>query len=85
MVQSYTGHSDVVRDIAVVSEKLFLSASNDSTIRLWEFAGACARMFSGHSSYIYRIALTPNGFASVGEDSCVKVCIMTRVRNSNTA
>ena len=35
-VQSYTGHEDVVRDLALLPGVGFLSASNDGSVRAWE-------------------------------------------------
>lgn len=53
----------------------FLSASNDGTIRKWKISGECVAQFEGHESYIYSLALLPNGtdFVSSGEDRTVRV------------
>ena len=43
-VQSYTGHEDVVRDLALLPGVGFVSASNDGTIRAWELGGSCLKV-----------------------------------------
>ncbi|EJD73820.1 WD domain-containing protein [Loa loa] len=56
-VNSFSGHDDVVRSIAVLSKHRFLSAANDFTIRLWDIdSGACLQKYSSLSGeYIYSL------------------------------
>ena len=47
-MQSYTGHEDVVRDLALLPGVGFLSASNDGSVRAWELGGDCLKVLGGH-------------------------------------
>lgn len=71
------GHTDCVRDLAVLSKVDFLSCSNDATIRRWLTAGECIHVYYGHTNFIYSMAVLPNGedFVSAGEDRAIKVCL----------
>ena len=41
------GHTDVVRDLCVLSPTRFLSAANDASIRLWDLdTGVCIASFA---------------------------------------
>ncbi|XP_026739639.1 phospholipase A-2-activating protein [Trichoplusia ni] len=76
IITTLTGHTDCVRDIAVASPETFLSCSNDASIKLWTNKGQCLNTFYGHSNYIYSISMNPGvaqGFASCGEDGCVRL------------
>ncbi|VBB33555.1 unnamed protein product, partial [Acanthocheilonema viteae] len=57
-VNSFSGHEDVVRALAVLSKHRFLSAANDFTIRLWDIdSGICLQKYSSLSGeYIYSLA-----------------------------
>lgn len=72
---SLTGHTDCVRALARISDHEFLSCANDATVRQWSTTGDCVSVLYGHSNYIYSlaVALDGNGFASVGEDSSLRV------------
>ncbi|XP_019853296.1 PREDICTED: phospholipase A-2-activating protein-like [Amphimedon queenslandica] len=73
-VCEYRGHSDVVRDVKVLSCDQFLSASNDCSIRLWNIhTGLCLKELFGHEAFIYSITLLPTGFASCGEDGTIRI------------
>lgn len=50
------GHEDVVRSIVVLNAHRFISASNDSSIRIWDLdAGVCINKFNSLTGeYIYR-------------------------------
>lgn len=70
-----TGHTDCVRGLARINDHEFLSCGNDATVRHWSTTGDCLSILYGHSNYIYSIAIGPDGcgFASVGEDSSLRV------------
>ncbi|CAG9534252.1 unnamed protein product [Cercopithifilaria johnstoni] len=57
-VNSFCGHEDVVRSLAVLSKHKFLSAANDFTIRLWDIdSGVCLQRYSSlGGEYIYSLA-----------------------------
>ncbi|VIO94008.1 WD domain containing protein [Brugia malayi] len=57
-INTFSGHEDVVRSLAVLSKHRFLSAANDFTIRLWDIdSGACLQRYSSLSGeYIYSLA-----------------------------
>lgn len=70
------GHTDCVRDIAVVKDNGFLSCANDAVIKYWNgVSGECLGNYYGHSNYIYSISATLDGHlvASSGEDKTVRV------------
>ncbi|KAL3106134.1 hypothetical protein niasHT_016821 [Heterodera trifolii] len=54
-IGTFKGHDDVVRALIVLSDKHFLSTSNDSTIRLWDLSnGANLRTFHpNHEEFLY--------------------------------
>ena len=51
--QTFKGHTDCVRALAVCDSNHFLSAANDATIKLWITSGECISTFYGHTNYIY--------------------------------
>lgn len=78
------GHTDCVRDIAVLDSNQFLSCSNDGTIRRWHLSGECIHVYNGHNSFVYSLALLPNdnGFVTTGEDKTLRIwqntsCVQT--------
>lgn len=72
-VEVYTGHSDVVRNLLVLPSG-FASCSNDGTIRVCSNNGDVTSILKGHDSFIYSLALLPNGdIVSSGEDRTLRV------------
>ncbi|XP_001606082.1 phospholipase A-2-activating protein isoform X4 [Nasonia vitripennis] len=70
------GHTDCVRDIAVINENEFLTCANDAVIKHWTaVTGDCLGNFYGHTNYIYSLSAFPGGslVASSGEDRTVRV------------
>ena len=70
---TFRGHSDCVRSLAK-TEFGFASAGNDSVIRLWTLSGECIMQMTGHTSFIYSIAILPTGeIVSSSEDKTARV------------
>src|SRR5947199_10201709 len=71
------GHSGSVYAVAFLPDgQLVVSASGDSTVRLWETAtGSCRSTLEGHSEYINAVAFSPDGqlVASASGDSTVRL------------
>ncbi|ODV76913.1 PFU-domain-containing protein [Suhomyces tanzawaensis NRRL Y-17324] len=75
-IAQFTGHSDVVRKLLVFPDgKRFASASNDGTIKIWDLGtGQVLQTLSGHLSFVYDVALLPNGdLVSTGEDRTIRI------------
>lgn len=74
-VKTFTGHTDAVRAIALVSSTSFVSASNDGTLKFWNLEGGSlsTKTITGHSSFIYTLAVSENYIFSGGEDRTVHV------------
>ena len=76
-VKQYTGHTDVVRGLALIPNIGFASCSNDrfvnhisfvpahsrsvSEIRVWTLDGDIVYTLPGHTSFVYSLALLPSG------------------------
>ncbi|XP_063992024.1 phospholipase A-2-activating protein [Diachasmimorpha longicaudata] len=76
ILQKLEGHTDCVRDIAVIKDDEFLTCSNDTTVKHWSvLAGECLGTYSGHENFIYSIFTLPNAATVVtcGEDKTVKL------------
>jgi phospholipase A-2-activating protein len=56
----FSGHKDVVRCLLPLNDEIFLSAGNDSTLRLWNIqTGKCEKIIeSTTGEFIYRLAFT---------------------------
>jgi WD40 repeat protein len=71
------GHSRQVTAVAFSPDgQLVVSASKDSTVRVWEVAtGTCRSTLEGHSDYVTAVAFSPDGqlIASASKDSTVRV------------
>ena len=61
--RTYSGHTDAVRSLALVSGIGFLSASNDGTVRMWELAGTCLQVLQASESFVYSVVLLPYALA----------------------
>ena len=78
-ITSFEAHPDYIRSIVVhPSQPFVLTASDDMTIKLWDWdkAWKCVRVFEGHSHYVMGLAINPkdtNTFASACLDRTVKI------------
>ncbi|GJU93726.1 coatomer subunit beta'-2-like protein [Tanacetum coccineum] len=77
-VAELKAHTDFVRSFAVhPSLPYVLSASDDKTIKLWDWENGweCTKTFDGHEHYVMQVAFNPRDtdvFASVSLDSTIK-------------
>lgn len=75
-VQTYIGHDKRITAVAVArNDELFLSASCDQTLRLWEReSGLCLQVLEGHSEIVECAAMTVDGAFGVsgGRDASVR-------------
>lgn len=73
--QTFQGHTDCVRSLAVINGTEFLSSSNDYTIKRWSLnSPRCAQTYEGHTNFVYSLTMiTPQQFASVSEDRSARV------------
>ncbi|GAA6064645.1 hypothetical protein JCM10212_004487 [Sporobolomyces blumeae] len=78
----FKGHTGPVRALARLvpddpTSTLFASASNDGTIRIWDYRTGDALSVLRHDDFVYSLATIPplvgGGLASSGEDGLVKV------------
>ncbi|PGH30289.1 hypothetical protein GX50_06948 [[Emmonsia] crescens] len=78
-ITSFEAHPDYIRSIVVHPTQPFvLTASDDMTIKLWDWdkAWKCVQVFEGHSHYVMGLAINPkdtNTFASACLDRTVKI------------
>ncbi|KAF2098870.1 vesicle coatamer complex, beta subunit [Rhizodiscina lignyota] len=78
-ITSFEAHPDYIRAIVVhPSQPFVLTASDDMTIKLWDWEKGwkCVQVFEGHSHYVMGLAINPkdtNTFASACLDRTVKI------------
>ncbi|HHP7232103.1 MAG TPA: caspase family protein [Xenococcaceae cyanobacterium] len=66
-IKQFTGHTDWITDV-LFSNSIIATASRDSTIKLWDEAGALITTLSGHQGWVNRIELSQSYLVSSGED-----------------
>lgn len=78
-ITSFEAHPDYIRAIIIHPTQPFvLTASDDMTIKLWDWEKSwkCVQVFEGHSHYVMGLAINPkdtNTFASACLDRTVKI------------
>lgn len=78
-ITSFEAHPDYIRAIVVhPSQPFVLTASDDMTIKLWDWdkGWKCVQVYEGHSHYVMGLAINPkdtNTFASACLDRTVKI------------
>jgi WD40 repeat protein len=77
LLHSLTGHSHIVRSLAVSSDgKQLVSGCGDKTIKIWDLeTGELIRTLTGHRDGVYAIALSPDDkiIASGSADKTIKL------------
>ncbi|WP_414587981.1 WD40 repeat domain-containing protein, partial [Scytonema sp. PCC 10023] len=77
LLRTLTGHSDSVNAVAVTPDgKRVISASLDSTLKVWDLAdGKEVFTLTGHSDSVRAVAVTPDGkrVISASDDNTLKV------------
>lgn len=75
VITTFSGHTDVVRKIVVLSDTTFASCSNDGTIKIWHISqNTPQHELLGHESFIYDLIQLPNGsLVSASEDRTIRI------------
>ncbi|KAJ2724552.1 hypothetical protein GGI07_001899 [Coemansia sp. Benny D115] len=86
VVQTYKGHTDCVRALVELPDGSgFVSAGNDSELRVWTLEGVCQATLVGHTSFVYSLSALPGGYiVSGGEDRTVRVWELSSSRLVHT-
>jgi WD40 repeat protein len=76
-LRKFRGHAKEVMSVAFGKDgKLLASASNDGSVKLWDFAtGRELRTFQAHDGGVARVVFHPNGkqLATAGSDQTLKL------------
>ena len=69
------GHTDGVRGVCALPDGRVVSASSDSTLRVWDVAtGVCERVLTGHTQSVADVCVIADGrVASASADKTVRV------------
>jgi len=85
-VQTFIGHTDCVRGIAVITNQEFVSCANDATVRRWSLMTAdCLQVFYGHTNFVYAIKHYKGLLFTASEDKSVKVWNLLDAKSSDPA
>jgi WD40 repeat protein/DNA/RNA endonuclease G (NUC1) len=71
-----TGHADIVRAVCICPENEYLlSASDDSSVRLWELnSGKLIRVFSGHAGQVFSCTISSDRkYVAAADSATVKL------------
>ena len=85
--QTLHGHRDTVRAVAMRSDgKTAVSASDDGTLKLWDFQqGTELATLSGNSGNVYSVAITPDGHKAIAlSDDTIKIWDLDTCRELHT-
>ncbi|KIW57806.1 hypothetical protein, variant [Exophiala xenobiotica] len=71
--RSMTGHTKTVRCLGFVDSGTAISASSDTTLKIWDLgSGACKTTFSGHTSTIRALVFTEElAISGDGDGTCL--------------
>ena len=74
-IKRFKGHSSLVNCLVKCNDKLFASASNDKTIKIWDYLNnKCLNTLKGHNNYVYSLALLKDGrLCSGSADNTIKI------------
>lgn len=82
--ETFFGHEDAVRGLQVINSDLFMSCSNDGSLRRWSLSRGLVKTYHCHDQYVYAMAWVTSdtkseqekiGFVSCSEDRTAKVWV----------
>ena len=76
IVQTLTGHTELVRSVALSEDgKRLVSGGDDKTVKVWNLATGKSKDLKGHKGWVKSVAFSPDGkvVASGSFDSTVKI------------
>ena len=74
-IQTINGHTNIINNIVIISNKTFLTCSQDNTIKYFDLnTFACIRTFNGHSHPVYTInRISIDKFVSTSWDCTIRI------------
>ncbi|MDP2439351.1 MAG: WD40 repeat domain-containing protein [archaeon] len=61
LLHALEGHAGIVRSVAISRDGTVLSASDDSTLRIWSSSGELLHCCVGHSAWVRSVSCSPDG------------------------